>query len=131
MLETIDKILIVEDYIHAHQLIKFYMKEFQIELFSVYDGNEAVELVRSQKFSLILMDIQMPLMNGFEATRIIRAMGNNTPIMAITSEESYRSKCFKLGMNAFLTKPVDKKPLLEKIGNFIQMRPRVLDPIAY
>lgn len=72
------------------------------------DGREAVSLAKNSKFDLILMDCQMPLMDGFEATRNIRILDQQTPIVAMTANASSQDeeKCLAAGMNDFLPKPI-------------------------
>jgi CheY-like chemotaxis protein len=86
------------------------------------DGHEAVVKLREKKFDLILMDIQMPVMDGFEAARIIRNdMKVTTPIIALTARvfKEDEEKCRVVGMNDFLTKPVETKTLAEKIARWV------------
>lgn len=83
------------------------------------DGVEAVEAVRKRTFSLILMDIQMPNMDGMEATRTIREIGGamgSVPVVAVTANSSpgHREACLAAGMNEYITKPV-KVDLLKVI----------------
>ncbi|MBL8428732.1 MAG: response regulator [Dechloromonas sp.] len=81
------------------------------------DGMEALDLVRSNEYALILMDMQMPLLNGLEATREIRKFRESVPILAMTAnafnEDSER--CFAAGMNDFIAKPVDPNTLFAKL----------------
>jgi CheY-like chemotaxis protein len=75
------------------------------------DGGAAVEMVGSNDYALILMDIQMPGMNGLEATRLIRLMpnGHDVPVIAITANafDKDREACLDAGMNDFVAKPFD------------------------
>ena len=72
------------------------------------NGQEAVDLVKRLKFDVIFMDIQMPVMDGIAATKVIRKAGNKTPIVALTASASTNSRdeCYAAGMDTFLTKPV-------------------------
>ncbi|KAG5927218.1 hypothetical protein E4U42_002446 [Claviceps africana] len=85
------------------------------------DGQEAYELVRAnmeedRHFDLILMDVQMPNLDGLQSTRLIRQMGYAAPIVALTafSEESNVRECMESGMNEFLSKPI-RRPALKKV----------------
>lgn len=85
------------------------------------DGQEAYELVktnmeRDQRFDLIFMDIQMPNVNGLQSTRMIRKMGYNAPIVALTafSDASNVKDCMESGMNEFLAKPI-RRPALKQV----------------
>lgn len=83
-------------------------------------GRQAVELYQSMAFDLVLMDLEMPEMDGIEATRIIRASEGRrqTPIIALTAHalEEYRERCEQAGMNGFLTKPIFEEALMRAIG---------------
>jgi osomolarity two-component system, sensor histidine kinase SLN1 len=85
------------------------------------DGQEAYDLVKAnmeqkQHFDLIFMDIQMPNLDGLQSTRLIRKMGYNAPIVALTafSEESNVKECMESGMNEFLAKPI-RRPALKQV----------------
>ena len=83
-------------------------------------GTEVVRLFSETKFDLILMDIQMPEMDGVQATAIIRAQqgGARIPIVALTAHalEGDKEKYLNLGMNAYIAKPIDRTALLQTIG---------------
>lgn len=86
------------------------------------NGVIAVEKLRSSVFDIILMDIQMPTMNGYEATKAIRALDNEksrTPIIAMTANvlKEEVDLCYQAGMNDFIGKPFDTNELLQKIYN--------------
>lgn len=76
-------------------------------------GTEALEMLANHKFDVVLMDIQMPVMDGIETTKEIRKRGYTMPIIAVTSNESfeYQDVCFAAGMNGFIRKPVDEARL--------------------
>ena len=86
------------------------------------NGEHAVSELQDGQFDLILMDVEMPVMNGIEATREIRALeestGTRTPIVALTSGK-YRDECLAAGMDAFLSKPL-------KVGDLNRVLERVL-----
>jgi len=81
------------------------------------NGQQAVDAVRTQKFDLVFMDMQMPVMDGLEATRIIRTFAGvkELPIIAVTANamKEDKDKGFASGMNDYITKPVDPSRLLE------------------
>jgi CheY-like chemotaxis protein len=83
------------------------------------DGQKALDLARRQRYSLILMDMQMPDMNGVEATRAIRAdsLNKKTPILAMTANafDDDRDTCLQAGMNEHISKPVDPQKLYETL----------------
>jgi signal transduction histidine kinase len=84
------------------------------------DGVEALDKLYGGEFDLILMDCQMPIMDGFEATRKIRQSGNDIPIIALTAnaQNSDRDACLEAGMNDFLSKPFDPRRLYEMISRY-------------
>lgn len=112
-------ILLVEDYSPNQKLVLAYLAGQNFEITVAENGLQAIEKFRQQKFDLILMDIQMPEMDGFEATNRIRKEpgGDAVPIIAMTANafETDVKKCFDSGMNDVVTKPFRKNMLLEKI----------------
>lgn len=84
------------------------VRRLQHQVTAVDSGQRALGLLRQQKFDLILMDMQMPVMDGVQATQAIRAKGITTPIFALTGNDSAEDKalCLQQGMNAVLTKPL-------------------------
>ncbi len=97
------------------------------------NGAQAVQAVQEFQYDLILMDIQMPDVDGFQATEKIRAFEKErglrrTAIVALTAHaiKGYREKCLSSGMDEYLTKPVKRKTLLQAIEKWIDSRPRVL-----
>lgn len=80
---------------------------------SAENGEQAVQMQLQHKFDLILMDMQMPIMDGLEATRLIRQQGSKIPIIALTANalEADRKACFQVGMNGFMTKPIRPEQL--------------------
>jgi PAS domain S-box-containing protein len=115
------KILIAEDNAINMLLTKTYLKDIlpQALIIEAKDGTEAVEQYHKESPDLILMDIQMPQLNGIEATNKIRAMENNIeiPIIALTagSLPGEKEKCLQAGMSDFLTKPLLKQTLCDMI----------------
>jgi two-component system sensor histidine kinase/response regulator len=93
------------------------------------DGLEAINKLQATPYSLILMDCQMPVMDGFEATRLIRKQeqetGQHIPIVAMTANamNGDREQCFNAGMDAYLTKPVNVKELGQTLGNILACSP--------
>ncbi len=92
------------------------------------NGKRALEMLKERSYDLLLMNIRMPIMDGIEATRIIRtqddySIDKNIPIIAITAHDDAqeKKKCFEVGMNDYLTKPINKALLLSKIEE--QLKP--------
>ncbi len=120
------KILIVDDSEDNRQLIMLYLKKLRYQLDIAENGEEAIEKYKNKKYDLILMDIQMPVMDGYRATAIIRDLEHEhdqkpTPIIALTAhafkEDAERS--IKAGCTGHLTKPIKKATLVETIEKLI------------
>jgi AmiR/NasT family two-component response regulator len=81
-----------------------------------------VELARSNAFDLVLMDMQMPIMNGVDATRLLRAQGYQAPIVALTANVSSeaREQCATAGCDGFLTKPIDRVRFNQVVASYLQ-----------
>ena len=92
----------------------------------VENGAEAVEQVKKQKFDLILMDMQMPIMNGFEATERIRLMPEykDTPIIALTAfaMKGDREKCLEAGATDYIPKPIDSQEFIQKVKYYTELK---------
>jgi hypothetical protein len=90
------------------------------------DGQQALELARQNRYALILMDMQMPIMNGLEAARAIRSdsLNTTTPILAITANafEEDRDACLAAGMNEHIGKPVDPQMLYATLLEWLEQR---------
>lgn len=120
-------ILIAEDVDMNMLLVKFLIGKLlpHATILEATDGNEAVMMWQNENPDIILMDMQMPEMDGIEATLVIRELEDGTkkrvPIIALTAgallEE--REKCIIAGMDDFLTKPIDQEKLLEALNNFL------------
>ncbi len=113
------KILVVEDNPVNQRLLEFLLAKLGCQMESAGNGKVAVEKVSAGHYDLILMDLQMPVMSGCEAARIIRDTIDKTiPIIAVTAaamKEDER-ECLASGMNDFISKPVDLQQLTEKIA---------------
>jgi PAS domain S-box-containing protein len=117
------KILIVEDVLLNQLLIKTLLKEFGYSYETATNGKLAIDKLQKSNYDLILMDLQMPEMNGYETTEYIRKeMKLDLPIIALTADVTTADveKCRAVGMNDYLAKPIDDKLLYNKIGKFIK-----------
>lgn len=111
-------ILVVEDIALNQLLMKTLLDDFGFANEMVLNGREAISKLQSKPYSLILMDLQMPEMNGFEATEYIRnIMQSSIPIIALTADVTTADlqKCTAVGMNDYVPKPIDEKLLYNKI----------------
>ena len=114
------KILLAEDYKHSQIIVTRLLKKNNFEsIVVVENGEEAVKMCQTENFDLILMDMQMPIMNGFEAMEKIRLMDNysKTPIVALTAfaMKGDREKCLEAGATDYIPKPIDSKEFIEKV----------------
>ncbi|WP_461105200.1 PAS domain S-box protein [Spirosoma koreense] len=110
-------ILVAEDNLMNQRYVSGLLKKWGVTFIIASDGQEAVDMCRKEKFDLILMDIQMPVLNGYDATIAIRAIDNpnqNTPILALTASAMLDQKemAIKAGMDGFLPKPFAPDKLL-------------------
>ena len=121
-------ILLVEDSEMNKRLASVYLNKMGYHVETANDGKEAIDMLAKKNFDLVLMDVQMPIMNGIQATKIIRSgedpnINHKVPIIAITANamSQDRKKCMNAGMNDYLSKPFkpeDLQSMLEKyFGN--------------
>jgi len=113
------RILLVEDNAINRMLSQRYLKNLNTDIEIAEDGREALNMCNYKKFDLIFMDCQMPVMDGFQATRQIRRspLNQSTPIIALTGldSENERQACLQAGMNDFITKPFTQEQLQNAI----------------
>jgi len=117
------KVLVVEDIPLNQLLMKTLLDDFGFERDIADNGKIAIEKLKTKDFDIILMDLQMPEMNGFEATDYIRnVMHSNIPIIALTADVTTvdLAKCKAVGMNDYIAKPVDERILYSKIIGLIK-----------
>ncbi len=116
------QILVFEDVPDNFRLIRYFLAPTEIKLDWAEDGQMGLEKAAQKKYDLILMDIQMPRMDGYEATRRLRKNGFTGPIIALTGHalKEERDRCLAAGCNEHLTKPIDRAKLLETI---VQLTP--------
>lgn len=124
------KVLLVEDYKHSQIIVTRLLKKNNFDTIVVVEnGAEAVEQVKKQKFDLILMDMQMPIMNGFEATERIRLMPEykETPIIALTAfaMKGDREKCLEAGATDYIPKPIDSQEFIQKVKYYTELKESV------
>jgi len=108
------RVLVAEDNQMNQQLIRHLMKQWHIDYIIANNGIEAIELLKQQPFDIVLMDVQMPEMDGYAATQAIRQeLKKDTPIIAMTAHAmaGERERCLSFGMNDYISKPVKEKEL--------------------
>jgi len=111
-------LLLVEDNVLNQKLIFLNLTRYGFSIDVANNGAEAVEKVSDKSYDLILMDLMMPVMDGFEATRLIRtrekSLGGHIPIIGLTANtfDADREKCLEIGMDEFMAKPFDVEVFL-------------------
>jgi signal transduction histidine kinase/DNA-binding response OmpR family regulator len=124
-LQTI-RVLVAEDNSMNQQLIRHLMRSWSIEHVLVDNGIQAVEALKKDNYSIVLMDIQMPEMDGYTATSVIRnELGLHVPIIAMTAHAMVgeKEKCLQLGMNDYVSKPIKETVLYNIIARHAQRIP--------
>jgi signal transduction histidine kinase/CheY-like chemotaxis protein len=117
------KILVVEDIALNQLLMKTLLDDFGFECEFAVNGKVAIEKLQEHSYDIVLMDLQMPEMNGFDATKYIReTMNSQIPIIALTADVTTTDlkKCKAVGMNDYISKPVDERLLYNKIVDLLK-----------
>lgn len=113
-------ILVAEDIDSNFKLIKYFLSGTGYEIIRAVNGSEAVDIFLSKiKIDLILMDIKMPVMDGYAAVKIIREKDPDIPIIAQTAYADDKDKALTTGCSSFISKPFDKKGLFRVLNEFI------------
>jgi CheY-like chemotaxis protein len=120
------RILLVEDNEDNRLLVKAYLKNLPYIIDEAEDGKIAVDMYRNNTYDLIIMDVQMPIMDGHEATRVIRVLEAErgrpqTPIIALTAHaiKEEIDKCMVAGCDTHVGKPIKKSTLISIIEEFV------------
>ena len=116
-LSTID-ILLVEDNKLNVMLILSLFSEYRLKVQVAENGSVAIDKLKELNFDIVLMDMEMPVMNGYESATFIRKnLKSNIPIIAMTAHAmaGERERCLSLGMNEYISKPINANVLFEKI----------------
>ena len=116
-------VLLAEDNDINVEVIQAMLAATNLQITRVKDGNQAIHAFADKGFDIILMDIQMPEMDGYEATRVLRQqMGVTHPIVALTANAMQQDidACFSAGMDAHISKPIQKENLMTVLQRFLQ-----------
>ncbi len=118
------RILVVEDHLDSREALRALLEAFGYTVLVAANGREAVEAAQLARPDVILMDMMMPVMDGFEAIRELRRRTPTacTPIIALTAMEGAQELALHAGADEFLRKPVDIRALLAKVSGLLQRR---------
>ena len=126
------RILLVEDNITNQQVAMGILRKTGVRVDAVANGREAITALEQMPYDLVFMDVQMPVMDGYEATRIIRDKSSNVrdhsiPVIAMTAHAMQRDKekCLQAGMNDYLSKPISPSPLAAMLEQWLDYRPEL------
>ena len=116
-------VLLAEDTKDNQELITMYIEDIGATIRIANNGEEAVKLFKNNKFDLVLMDMQMPVMDGVTATKHIRDSGSDVPIISLTANamKSDVEKCYAAGATEFLTKPIDINRFEETLYRYLEI----------
>jgi len=117
-------VLLAEDNLDNQQLLSLLLRRLGAEVTLADNGRIAVEKAEAGDFDLILMDMQMPEMDGLQATRLLREHGYDKPVVALTANamNEDKNRCLDAGCNDFLTKPIEKKQFYEVVVSYLRSR---------
>ena len=114
------RVLVAEDNLVNQQVVRMMLANIGLESDVAANGQEALGMLGRASYAAVLMDCHMPVMDGYEATRVLRAGGDTTPVIALTANAMLgdREKVLAVGMNDYLTKPVTVEALREALSVF-------------
>ncbi len=123
------KILVVDDSQDNQDLICKFLEQTGAQMTTASDGAQALEKVAHSDFDIILLDIQMPKVDGYQTIKKLREGGKKMPIIALTAHalKEERLKAIRFGFNTYVTKPIDRNLLIQSIGqltNIVQNKPK-------
>ena len=121
------RVLVAEDAKTNQMVIKLMLEKAGLEVTIAGDGKEVAQIAQSKSFDLIFMDIQMPNMNGYDATRLLRKEGITTPIIALTANAMTGDdeKCLKAGCDDYMPKPINHARLVEMLQKYLPLKATV------
>ncbi|MBC7870039.1 MAG: response regulator [Chitinophagaceae bacterium] len=116
------KILYIEDNMLNMQLVKKMLRPMGYDLLEAFDGRSGIAMASDRQPDVILMDIDLPDINGLEVTMMLKATEQlkNIPVVALTADSSAHSRCLEVGCDGYLNKPISKAGLLKVIQQFCQ-----------
>ena len=118
------KILLVEDEIDLNNIVTKYLKKNGYSVDSVFDGEEALDYLEYGEYDLVILDVMMPKLNGFEVVKELRNKGNHTSVLMLTARDSADDKVkgLDLGADDYLVKPFDFNELSARIRAVVRRK---------
>lgn len=115
-------ILVAEDDIKLNKLFCTVLNRNQYHTFSAFDGQEALKILDTEHIDLIISDIMMPNMNGYELTQLLRDMKNSLPVLMITAKDQFedKQKGFLVGTDDYMVKPIDVNEMVLRVGALLR-----------
>lgn len=115
------KVLLTEDNIDNQRLVSMYLKKLGADVTVANNGKEAIDYTEKDQFDLILMDVQMPVMNGIDATKYLRENGYKKPIVALTANAMKEDvdTCLEAGCNDFIQKPIIQQQFINNVSRYL------------
>lgn len=125
------RVLVAEDSPDNQLLISYFLQGEGAQLVLVENGQEAIDRARAQFFDVVLLDMQMPIVDGFEAASRIRQLHSNLPIVALTANtgDEAERQCLEAGCSHFMTKPINRRLLVELVSELV-VTARAADTIS-
>ena len=116
------RLLLVEDSRDNQMIVKAYMRSLPLHVDIANNGEEGLIMAKQAHYDLILLDIQMPILDGYETLAQMRAHGLHTPIIALTAHamNTERERALAAGFQDFITKPIHRNVLLQKVQHYLQ-----------
>lgn len=117
-MENQKTVLIVEDEKNIVDILRFNLQREKYNTLEAFDGEEGLSLARSGNPDLILLDVMLPKMNGFDVCRTLRQQGNNVPVIILTAREEESDKVLglEIGADDYITKPFSMRELIARVG---------------
>jgi CheY-like chemotaxis protein/HPt (histidine-containing phosphotransfer) domain-containing protein len=126
------RVLVVDDGPENRELIALVLAEHGLWIDEAENGQVALDRMAAETYDLVLMDMQMPVMDGYTATRAIRARGLQVPVVALTANamKGYEEEVLAAGCTVYLTKPVDIDALLQQVAQLLGGKPQEAAAVA-
>ncbi|MFK8020909.1 MAG: response regulator, partial [Pseudomonadales bacterium] len=115
------RVLVVDDGEENRELVRLVLEENGLNVDEACNGQEGVELALNNNYDIVLMDVQMPVMDGFEATRMLRSKNYDVPIVALTANamKGFEQQCLDAGYTSYMSKPINIDKLLASLADYL------------